>query len=224
MVGAVPRSLGSAVRAQAEDSGYEVTTAGLHDEDLKLDVLEDPDEEIGAVFKAMKPHHVVCTVGVNVPAEEGSLQQEDFDSWMLRSLAVNVIGPMNILRQFLQNRPKDSDGRNHFAAISSNSAHIARSNSMAYCASKAALSMAIRVAARENAESKFTIYGYELGLLKNTPMTKETENRFGPSQTRMPGAPEGLSVQQVAAQIVAGLGTRGLALNGCLLRLDAGEQ
>lgn len=220
VIGARNKSLGQAVCVTAaQDKGWSVITAGLHKEDVHLDVLTD-DEQLDNLFRAYDFDAVVCTVGMNDPAGSGSLG-EDFSPWMMRSFQVNTIGPMLCLQQYLLHR-KNPGGQ--FVAVSSNSAHIARSNSMAYCASKAALSMSLRVAAREVSGYPVIIYGYELGLLRDTPMTKGTEARFGPSQTRMPGADRGLLVGDVAAQIVGTLGCPSPGLNGALIRLDAGEQ
>lgn len=226
VVGAAEGSLGEALILKGREFGWEMISAGPNgNEDVYFNALvEEDDETLLSAFHAWDIDTVFCTIGVNEPAVDGSLAQVDFDAWMARSFAVNAIAPMRLLRMF--NMHLSSTLRDHgvFVAVSSNSAHIARSNSMAYCASKAALSMAIRVAAREGKGHPSIVYGYELGLLRGTPMTRATEARFGPSQTRMPGAPAGLNAQQVAAQIVAQAGVGGQALNGSLLRLDAGEQ
>lgn len=222
VVGAQRGSLGEAVVDAAASRGIPTRSAGINREDLYLNALDERDWL--TAFSAYDIDTVVCTAGINAPAQDGSLTENDFDAWMARSFNLNVVGPMNVCRWFFDYlRSRDKEG-GQFIAISSNSAHIARSNSMAYCASKAALSMAIRVAARENRGHPGIIYGYELGLLQGTPMTQATEQRFGPAQTRMPGAPNGLSARQVAAQIVAGAVVGGMALNGSLIRLDAGEQ
>lgn len=223
VVGAQPGSLGEAVAAAAASQGHDVVTGGINGEDLYLNVLTTDDWLMA--FSGHDVDAVVCTAGINEPAQDGSLNEgEWFAGWMRRSLTVNTIGPMNVLMWFLEYLRNNEKEGAQFVAISSNSARIARSNSMAYCASKAALSMAIRVAAREAKGHPAIIYGYELGLLQGTPMSRATEQRFGPAQTRMPGAPGGLPVGAVAAQIVAGLGVGGMALNGSLIRLDAGEQ
>lgn len=236
VVGAAPNSLGDAVVEAGITYGHDVTTVGLNMEDVIMDALEEAvfDDRRGlnkggwpSVFSAFTPDHVICTVGINEPAgEEGSFAHATFPEWMNRSFNINVVGPLNILRFFLRYLEDKSGHRHqhHFVGISSNSAHIARSNSMAYCASKAALSMALRCAARETKGDPALIYGYELGLLAGTPMTQATEARFGPAQTRMPGAPDGLDRYAVADQIVRTLEGATLGLNGALLRLDAGEQ
>lgn len=173
------------------------------------------------------PDHIVVTAGTpsgKAVGDDGF--REDFEN----AFKVNVFGVIDVLNVWLQiiERVHPDDGRvRHFVAISSNSAHIARTNSAGYCASKAALSMALRVAGREQARhGRVKVYGYEPGLLAGTPMTAATREALGPipPMTRMEGLPLGLSVHDVATYIVNGLETDGMMLNGSLVRLDAGEQ
>jgi NAD(P)-dependent dehydrogenase (short-subunit alcohol dehydrogenase family) len=175
-----------------------------------------------SLLRVVQPNHIVYTAGVNDP---GGTWDEHF--------AVNCVGAMNLLECWQGMCSSDEvetpfDG--HYVAISSNSAHIARTGSGMYCASKAALSMALRVAAREagRAGLPFSVYGYEPGLLKGTPMTEEVKARLGRGAIplhRMVGVEaDGISRQWLALQIVHNLRNDGRPLNGCLLRLDAGEQ
>lgn len=112
-----------------------------------------------------------------------------------------------------------------FVAISSNSAHIPRRGSMPYCASKAALSMALRVAARELANKNVAVWGYEPGLLAGTPMSEQTRRDFGTDPLhRMPGVSwEGLPVGDLAQQIVQDISTFSVAHNGLMIPFDGGE-
>ena len=65
----------------------------------------------------------------------------------------------------------------------------------------------------------------ELGLLKGTPMTQATREQFPDVPlSRIPGAPEGLELREVAGTILTNLLNPTHALNGVMLRLDAGEQ
>lgn len=143
------------------------------------------------------------------------------------SFWVNACLPLLIAQEWhlqLKDVARDVTRRRTFSAVSSNSAHIARRSSLAYCASKSALSMGLRVMARELAGSPFLVFGYEPGLVRGTRMSQETEATFGPAATRMPGASAGLHVADVADQIVALVCTASLASNGILYRMDAGEQ
>lgn len=229
VVGAADLSLGKAIAQACNDIGHTVYTAGLYGggEDLVADIRNPLRCE--TLINETKPTYVVCTAGVNRPAKFGSLD-ENMRTWLWGSMESNVMGPMYLLRAFSALLPSyhksrdQSEYRPHFVAISSNSARIARRSSMAYCASKAALSMAIRCAARELTGDPCLVYGYEPGLLKDTPMTMRLAERFGEHPTRMPGAPDGVAVPYTADVIARNLRTGGVALNGCLIPLDAGEQ
>lgn len=222
IVGAKSGSLGHYLKRALEhpNHGYNAITAGISgEEDLSLDITHP--YTYAKALREMQYDHVIVTAGLNL----GMHSFGNITDWMNEHMMVNCIGPMNLLDVwYKKNKPKSTVG--HFIGVSSNSAHIARQNSMAYCASKAAFSMSLRVAAREiaNADQMAMVYGYEPGLLMNTPMTKETEERFGPSATRIPGNPHGLHADDVAHQIAATLHVGGRGLNGTLVRLDGGEQ
>lgn len=220
VVGAREGSLGEAVRrALAAEVGgiIEIVTAGMHNEDEMVDVRSPAS--VTQVIARTRPSAIVSTVGVNVGAPIG---ETGYWRSMRHSWDVNVEGPMRLLDTWIRMEKGFSESQ-QFVAISSNSAHIARRNSAAYCSSKAALSMAIRCAARELGGAPL-VYGYEFGLLKGTPMTVSTEARFGPSQSRMIGATDGLDVVDAAHVITQNLLAPWHGLNGVLLRLDAGEQ
>jgi NAD(P)-dependent dehydrogenase (short-subunit alcohol dehydrogenase family) len=218
IIGARPGSLGEAV-AQAMPSEVRVITAGITVyEDMQMNVLEPLS--ITEVLENADPHSILVTTGINIGEPVG---QKGFPAALRRSMDVNFIGIMSVLHQWVYENGKNFYSPQQFVAVSSNSAHIARRNSAAYCASKAALSMGIRCAARELA-GRPLVYGYELGLLKGTPMTAATEERFGPSQSRMVGAESGLDKTEVAGIIAHNLMNPTMALNGTMLRLDAGEQ
>lgn len=216
VIGARKKSLGRMVASLWSDM-YDspAVTAGISGDEKEYLNLSD-FKEIKDLLKAYQPDRVVVTVGVN----NFRLPREDFEDWMLEHLRVNVVLPMRVWEAWSEvGFPKGA----HFVAISSNSAHIPRSGSMAYCASKAALSMAIRVAARDMGKrgAPMIVYGYEPGLIKGTPMTEGLE--FAGPATRMLGLPDGLSKRAVATQIVMNLAYGGPELNGTLYRLDAGE-
>ena len=225
VIGAQPGSLGAALALEAgNDWGFQrVLTAGISGEVIEMDVLRSAS--IVQALAEAEPDVILCTVGLNVPAE---LSNPYLPSLMNTAFAVNTIGPIDVLRHFLRLRGEAmSAGRTHrvFVAISSNSAHVARRGSLPYCASKAALSMALRCAAREEAGREFLIWGYEPGLLAGTPMTNDSAQRFSGPLHRMPGAPaEGLSVRMVTARILSDVVGAFVGLNGCMFRLDAGEQ
>src|SRR5688500_8412398 len=173
VIGAAPNSLGLAWAAlpSTQYDYASVTTAGISGEPIKLDVTHSL--RIKEVLDQCRPDVVVCTVGVNVPAE---VQDAYLPTRMMDSFVTNVTGPTDVLRHCLLSQVRDErrGAVKKSSAISSNSARIPRTRSLPYCASTAALSMALRVAARELAGEGVAVWGYEPGLLAGTPMTQET--------------------------------------------------
>lgn len=233
VVGADIGSLGMAIAQELIDCEWEfgdVATAGITGERIKMDVFRSA--RIVEVLSECRPDIVVCTVGHNAPCD---VADKYLGAKMATSFSTNVTGPMELLRNFIDSpvRKERVGNVKKFVAISSNSARIARRNSVAYCASKAALSMALRVAARELAtEGRVMVWGYEPGLLAGTPMTQETVRQFGQPAGlaagvlhRMPGVPsEGLPPEDLARRIVQDLATFSYGNNGLLIPFDAGEQ
>lgn len=223
VVGAQGGSLGAAVAQMAREQGWEVDTAGISGEDQRLDLVQHTQGELEALVRRLCPDHIVCTAGINHPRRA----YKSTGDWYEQHFAVNCTGPMRLLDAWLAFGPDGDVPWQHFVAISSNSAGIPRSNSAAYCASKAALSMSLRVRARDVAGVKVpvSVYGYEPGLLAGTPMTQEARERFNGPLTRMQGIglEDGLSAHGVAGHVIRNIGFGGPELNGVLLRLDAGE-
>ena len=224
VVGSRPDSLGSAVRDMLQNKGLSVATAGISGEMHYLDIVDH--NSVSLIMNRVRPSQVVCTAGIN---QSFSLRAEGLVSGVESSFYVNALGPITLLQAWVHmletTELGTTQGPKQFVAISSNSAHIARRNSIAYCASKAALSMALRCAARELAGEGKLVYGYEPGLLAGTPMTAASADAFPGALHRMPGVkPDGLSTRDFAATIVANLTHPNQALHGTMLRLDAGEQ
>lgn len=210
--GARKKSIGDAVRKMWIDmfDDSHVVTAGLSG-DEEIDGMAADEDWVRAVIEKVQPDRILVTIGVNQPRGEGDLY-----SWLSTAFETNVSLPMSILETWIDVDPPKGA---HFVVMSSNSAVIPRSQSMAYCASKAALSMAVRCAARDLQKAKMdlTVYGWEPGLVKGTPMS---EGRGG---TRMLGLPEGISRRALAHQIVSALAFGGAEYSGVLVRLDNGE-
>jgi NAD(P)-dependent dehydrogenase (short-subunit alcohol dehydrogenase family) len=231
VVGARKGSLGRGVammadalfnpHAEEEDRIWSVVQAGVSgEEDISIDLEAARLEKLVELIQEVQPQHVVCTVGINKPRELYS----SLADWHLHHYALNCVAPMRLLEAWASVAGRTAlVGSRHFVAISSNSAHIPRRDSGAYCASKAALSMALRVRAREMGGEPLVVYGYEPGLLRGTPMTEEVRARFPGSYTRMAGLPNGLMVHQLSRMIAQNLVSGGLELNGCMFRVDAGE-
>jgi NAD(P)-dependent dehydrogenase (short-subunit alcohol dehydrogenase family) len=212
IIGARKKSIGHAVKAMwADIYGDSAITAGISGEEQHTFY---PEEEFQTqeLLGEIQPDRVLVTIGMNEPIENFS----DYMTWMEHHMHANVAIPMSILSEWFNVGVPDGA---HFVVLSSNSAHIPRSQSQAYCASKAALSMAVRCAARDVGKMKIpmSVYGWEPGLVKGTPMTG---NRGG---TRMLGLPRGMSRRAVATPIVHALAWGGPEYNGVLNRLDAGE-
>lgn len=236
VVGAQPYSLGQAVWKQGVHNGLNVRTAGLRGEDWEMD-LANPV----SIFRCLADHdirHVVCTAGVNLseparfgkPGERGA--PGSMSASMYTSFQVNCIGPVELLRRWVGNKLWEMEP-GHFVAISSNSAHIARTQSVPYCASKAALSMSIRCLAREYARwaeeqgqrMPCVAYVYEPGFIEDTPMSNHVSRLLeeGVPAHRIPGG-EGLDRTNLASMVVANILRGGTSLNGCSIRVDGGEQ
>jgi NAD(P)-dependent dehydrogenase (short-subunit alcohol dehydrogenase family) len=224
IIGAAEGSLGEAIFREAHNN-YDfaaINTAGIGDEEIKLDVTH-PSQVVEVLANA-RPDIVVCTVGVNEPVR---VRDAYLPLRLTDAFRVNVVGPLEVLRHFVTSPVREgrSAFTKRFVAISSNSARIARTGSMAYCASKAALSMALRVAARELAGTPVQVWGYEPGLLAHTPMTENTAKDYNGPLHRMPGIPpSGLSPQHIAQRVVNDVANFSLAYNGVMFSLDAGEQ
>lgn len=219
VVGAREGSLGEAIAESLGVQGMDVVTSGISGEDRAMDILVKSD--VRRVLKRVEPNLLVCTAGINRRAD--FLGDDDFDHELVWHLTTNAAGVLMLLREFV-NRPMCA---RQFVAVSSNSAHIARGGSAPYCASKAALSMGLRVAARECKGSP-VIWGVEPGYVDGTPMSAETKFNFAGALHRIPGVNDraGLGRNEIANHIVALAlnGMSGMALNGCMIRLDGGEQ
>lgn len=220
VVGARKASLGDAIATELHDRGVVAYRAGIATEGIHLDA-RDP-LATREVLGENAITHIVCTIGMNKPepfyADEWWISAEDH-------MAVNYLMPMRLLAIF-EDYLADMPGT--FVAISSNSAHIARSNSAAYCASKAALSMGLRCAARDlsRAGKTLRVWGYEPGALVGTPMTRSVASNLpsGVPMSRMLVNPNGLEVRTVARMVARDLLDSGAVLHGSVVRLDAGEQ
>src|SRR5690349_12083233 len=140
VVGVRPGSLGEAIASNARED-WNVVTAGIEEEEYPMDITQL--SSVQHAVQELKPGAVVVTAGVNLIANRH--YPEDYKWSFTESFKVNVTGPMSVLAAWMQT---GQEVRSAFVAISSNSAHIARRNSASYCASKAALSMALRVAGR----------------------------------------------------------------------------
>lgn len=245
VVGASPGSIGEAVAGAAQETFLprtetraigRVTTCGPRGyEDFWLDVRDDSG--VRAVLEEVRPTHVVCTTGVNYFEKES--ENPEMGDWMRlmnSAMEINCTGILAMARHWshvvassLQLDDIEPASGFHFAAISSNSAHIPRSVSASYCASKAALSMGMRCLARDDAKAgmKTAQYVYEPGWVGGTPMSVAIAgNNTERTQARYHRIPSGLSIDRhdLARLIVGNLARSWNILNGSCIRLDGGDQ
>jgi NAD(P)-dependent dehydrogenase (short-subunit alcohol dehydrogenase family) len=222
VVGARRGSIGWHVTECLDDVGVEVLTAGLHQEDVPLDLRDDND--IRRVLSVEQPTDIVCTAGINIEHAMRSFSP----SLLTQELDVNAVLPLSLLSWWLKEHDfagSERPGAGHFVAISSNSASIARSQSLGYCASKAALSMGIRCAARDVAGNPAIIYAYEPGWVNGTPMSEAVSERLSEDipPHRIPGG-RGVAPATLGWHIARNILYGGHELNGTTIRLDGGEQ
>lgn len=226
VIGAKPGSLGHAIVGEAVPE-WDVYPAGVSGEPYYVDVRM-PHTFRTFIDQHGVPDCIICTAGIN---RSGSILADACDA-LIEQFVINTVGPVSILREWLATLSGTGQVSNlpnlygyHFVGISSNSAHIARSQSLGYCASKAALSMALRCAAREVAHTGIAIYGYEPGWLDRTPMSEEVADRMsvGAKRHRIPSG-DPIDPERLAHTIVRNLTDNTGNLNGCMIRIDGGEQ
>lgn len=226
VVGAQPLSLGWHITRQARHQGWHVTTAGISgEEDIPRFDITKPLHRHNVLKNGLRFDAIVCTAGVNL---DGGIRHKTWDYDVETHLLVNAGGPLGLLKQWVDAMEEDGValyGRS-FVAVSSNSAHVARSQSAGYCASKAALSMGLRCAARELADTGLNVWGVEPGWIKGTPMSERVQERLGPDVAphRIPGG-RSLRPWWLAEFIINNINHVSRSpLNGCMLRIDGGEQ
>lgn len=219
VVGARPRSLGEATANRLKSLGWQVRTAGKMEEDVTFDVRDD--DQVFALMDQEKPTHVVCTVGINLETPL-NMDTATFSLWLMHQMNTNYLGPLKLLNAWLHTRDPAPLGQ--FVAVSSNSATVPRSTGIGYCASKAALSHAIRCAARA-VPKDVIVWALEPGWIVNTPMSEDVDRRLGGrSSARMRGGAEA-DRHDLAAMITGAFEMAAPhVLNGMTIRLDGGEQ
>lgn len=230
VIGARPGSIGDAVAELAAAMGHwnEVVIGGITKEhDILIDATA-PD----TWDKLNKFDDIVCTVGVNRPSVVGNVK---FASDMGHMFTVNAMGPLLMMEQWcfdLQEKRRNLSSTTPWRSmcvVSSNSAHIARSQSVGYCASKAALSMGVRCLARQMANTRqpVSLFGVEPGWIDDTPMSEAVARLLGTDDPallhRIPGE-RSMTRYELANYIVKLMIGDTRTLNGCMFRLDAGEQ
>lgn len=234
ILGARNDSIGAHVEraAIAEGRWSTITTAGPVDCGIDVDLTVQAERT--RLLERRPFTDVVCTVGINNETPMTERHPIVFEGQLRLHMLVNAVAPLSFLHEWANRWNFDTDmkfwptGGVNFLAISSNSAHIARSQSTAYCASKAALSMGLRTMARASADwpVPVNIVGYEFGWINGTPMSNAVERRLGHDVAlhRIPGG-RALTAEHAAKLLVAELiDGRAYYKNGCTIRIDGGEQ
>jgi NAD(P)-dependent dehydrogenase (short-subunit alcohol dehydrogenase family) len=140
--------IGAAVTDRQRLAGHRVVVWDIAGQfDVRCDVA-DTDSIDGALAETIAseglPSQVTITAGVG---HSGMLADIGADDWD-RVMAINTRGPWLVLRAFA-NAMMVADQSASLVATSSVSAHLVDRNMGVYCASKAALSMIVQVAAFE---------------------------------------------------------------------------
>jgi NAD(P)-dependent dehydrogenase (short-subunit alcohol dehydrogenase family) len=143
------------------------------DLDINCDVTSPAsiDEAVATTIEdAGVPAQLTVTAGVGHSGMLLDVSVEDWD----RIIAVNTRGPLLVMRAFAR-AMIDAEVRGSIVATSSVSARLVDRSMGAYCASKAALSMLVQVAAREWAPRGIRVNAVGPGVTA-TPMLGRAPN------------------------------------------------
>lgn len=136
--------------------------------------IEDFDVTGGLeIVKALQrdlPTDLIYSVGINRLDWIADVERHDF----MRQMEVNVWGLIRVI-QLLDNL--NADQPVNIVAVTSDAAWRPMRTSVAYCASKAAMEMTVRVASREYAPRGWRINAVAPGKVAETPMTSYVDER-----------------------------------------------
>ncbi len=160
--------IGAALVARYRDQGIPVVTWDIKDDpDVVCDISES-DRVTEAVEETLDrfglPGDVTVTAGIG---HAGYLRTITTDEWD-RVLSVNTKGPLLVMRALADAMVARAEGGS-IVATSSISGRVADRGMGAYCASKAALDMVVRVAAVEWAPHGIRVNAVSPGVTR-TPM------------------------------------------------------
>jgi NAD(P)-dependent dehydrogenase (short-subunit alcohol dehydrogenase family) len=158
------RGIGKAITLELERHDIFVMAS----DETTVDARSVP--QLAKAFDQFKPNWIVYCAGVNqlMPAHTFA------DADALNMMDINALGFMRVisLAAAAEAHLKPSS----IVAISSDAARIPMRNSMAYCASKAALSMAVRCAARELAPA-IRVNAIAPGVVEGTAMSEAIDRQ-----------------------------------------------
>jgi NAD(P)-dependent dehydrogenase (short-subunit alcohol dehydrogenase family) len=161
--------IGKAVADMAEEREFRqfkeqnINAVGRED----FDIRDEP--QLAQYIRVLQPTDVVYSVGVNELDWSRELHLQTFRQLM----EVNVWGFLSVI-QLLQTVPIRPV---NVVAVTSDAAWRPMRTSSIYCASKAALEMAVRVASREMAPLGWRVNAVAPGKVADTPMTKYVDAR-----------------------------------------------
>ena len=174
--------IGRAVAARLRDAGHDVVVWDQAGGDIDCDV-SNPEAVSAAMSQTVREHgapdRVVTCAGIGAA---GMLLKQPIADWQ-RVLAVNLTGTWLTIRAAAQ-AMIDAGIGGSIVAVSSISGTVADRNMGAYCVSKAAVDMLVKVAAVEWGAHDIRVNAVGPGVTR-TPMLGEPE--------RLPGWVEALS-------------------------------
>lgn len=160
--------IGAACVAEARASGQDVLVWDIAgDHDVHCDVT-DPASVDAAMAQTVARHGVPAEVTITAGVGHGALLLDTAPDEWDRVIAVNTRGPLLVM-QAAARAMIDAGTSGSIVATSSVSAHLVDRAMGPYCASKAALSMLVRVAACEWAPYGIRVNGVGPGVTE-TPM------------------------------------------------------
>lgn len=165
VLGASPNGIGRAVVEMLNRIGMDVYATNLEDLDVRTHY------KLQGFLADTDPDYVVYCVGMNKLDWIKDWNSADFRDIM----DVNVGGFINVIADLAAldsvARRQDRKPRS-IVAVTSDAAFRPMRTSINYCASKAALDMAVKVAAREMAEHGWRVNGVAPGKVAGTAMTQ----------------------------------------------------
>lgn len=213
--------IGKEIVLEAQSCGYEAVGTGEADCDVRRPI------EVLRTFEAIKPTHIVYSAGINDLRWIPDISNDAF----LDLLHVNVVGFATLL-SILVGNPYANDAYS-LVAISSDAAVRPMRTSLMYCASKAALDQAVRVAAREMGPFGWRVNAVAPGKVADTGMT-EYVDRTVPAlrgwteeyaaEYERASSPLGRPVtKSEVAKVVLSVLFGAVALNGAIIPVNGGR-
>ena len=163
--------LGYAVGEAVEKKGYKAVRLdrafGEGIQGVRLDITDNKavDRLFHDISDADVPVAIVNCAGVNITGKFIDYTIGD----VKKTFEVNVFGMFNVIQAYVK-RAKDIEAPKYIINIGSDSANTPRTNSFAYCASKAAVQMFTRSFARDLAADGFRTIEIDPSLIEKTDM------------------------------------------------------